>query len=145
MGCSEEEKIEYKEANALLRHYHTLQWVSGTVFIPAAFAILGLTWEVKECITLVFFAFLSIWLYAVWYVIQHRYQDFVDVAQKRIWELEKRACLHLHLQIKQKDIERMKEKPISTTLRKMSNFSLYVMPISLVVLWVARIFIAKHL
>jgi len=100
------EKIEYEQANELFRHYHRLQWISGTVFISASFAILGLTWEIKELHLLFLFFLISVFLYVIWAIIQKRYQDFVEVARDRMLELEKMMGLDLHLKIKKEIIKK---------------------------------------
>ena len=139
MVILEKEKIEYQEAHALYRHYHNLQWVSGTIFISMAFGILGLTWEVRNPIALLFFMTVSLVLYFLWFAIQIRYQDFAETARDRIWKLEEQMGLNLHLQIKEEDEERKSKKPIRYTLKRMHYMTRYIIPLSLGILWVLRI------
>ena len=138
MVILEKEKIEYEQANELLRHYHTLQWISGTVFISTAFAIIGLTWEVRELLALCLFATLSFSLYTIWAIIQGRYQDYVKIILDRIWKLERLMCLDLHLQIKRQDEVELQRNPIRHSLKKVRNLIRYVMPSFLVLLWVLK-------
>ena len=44
----EKNKLEYQEANALFRHYFETMWIVETIFFSVAFAILGLSWEVRD-------------------------------------------------------------------------------------------------
>lgn len=116
-----------------------LQWVSGTVFISTAFAILGLTWQIKELNSLFLFLSVSFSLYIIWLVIQGRYQDYVNIILDRIWKLEGLMCLNLHLQIKQQDDRELKKKPIRHSLKRMHYWTHYIMPIFLGFLWIFRV------
>lgn len=142
MAILERDKIEYEQANELLRHYHTLQWISGTVFISTAFVILGLTGEIREPLVLCFFAVVSFSLYTIWAIILRRYQDYVKIALERIGELEKLMCLDLHLRIKRQDEAGLLRNPVRHSLKRMHYFTRWVMPLFLVLLWALRVKLA---
>ena len=134
----DKDKVEYQEANALLRNYNSVSWIAGSIFFSAAFAIVGLTWEVRELLLLITFAITSMGLYMIGFLIGERLQFYVDRILERIWELERQMGLNLHLLIKRKDEEATLKSPILHSLGKLRYLKRLILLV-LLLFWVLRI------
>jgi hypothetical protein len=145
MVVLEEDKIEYQEANALHRQYLSLQMVVFPAFASASFAIFYLTWELKEVNDFIIYAFASIVLYLIGFAIWKRYTQFLEVIRKRIYVLEKRMGLDLHLLIKKRDEAAKLKSPILHQLSRVRFYCRILLPTLLGLLWVLRICIALGL
>jgi hypothetical protein len=137
----EKNKLEYQEANALFRHYFETTWIVETIFFSVAFAILGLSWEVRDLALLSIVAVASIGLFMFGLLIGARYTFYMDVILKRILELEKQMGLNLHFLIKSKDEEKALKSPILHSLKKLKYLNIILL-VFLMFLWVLRIFFA---
>jgi len=138
MVVLDKDKIEYQEANALLRHYNSVEWMAGSIFFSAAFAILGLTWEVEESNLLVIFAVTSVGLFTFGFLVERRFGFYCDTILERIWELERQMGMNLHLSIKRKDREATLKSPILHSLQKIRYLTVFIMVV-FILFWILRI------
>jgi len=134
----EKDKIEYQEANALFRHWNRVGWMANSIFVSAAYAVLGLTWEVTDVALLILFAMTSMGLSIIGFLAVKRLYFYGNTILDRIWQLEKQMGLNLHLLIKRKDEEATLKSPILHSLKKLRTVDL-IIRVVLLLLWVLRI------
>jgi hypothetical protein len=137
----EKNRLEYREANALFRLYFETAWIVEAVSFSVAFAILGLSWAVKQWALLSILAAVSIGLISFGFLIRLGNTFYMDLILKRIRELERQMGLNLHLMIKSKDEEAALKSPILYSLRKLKYLTIILL-VFLVFLWGLRVFLA---
>lgn len=144
MWHTEEERsialTEYAQGNELVKHYDTLDWIVGSIFIPISLGLLGLSYTdqaIKQIpSSLIVLAIASISIYFIWLCLDNRYGYFCKIIYSRLREIERQYGMDLHQKIHRID----SAQPFRETRR--ASFWIKIIGIVLCVIWFVRIFSA---
>ncbi len=129
--------IEYVQANELVRHYDTVDWIVGSIFIPISITLLGVSFtepilEQGLGVALAL-SISSIGMYLVWLLLDWRYSFFCQVAYERIHKIEERFGMDTHRRINRKDREQS-----ARSIRR-AHFWIRLFFFVIFAVWIARI------
>lgn len=138
----EEERIveleEYVQGNGLVKHYDTIDWVIGSIFIPISLTILGLSFtepiiNLKSVLPVAILCSLSISILLIWLLLDNRFSFFCKQIYERLREIERKYGMNTHEKIHHEDNARCYK-----ILRRAQNW-IRIFAIMIFIAWVLRI------
>ena len=128
---------EYRQGNELVRHYDTIDWVVGSIFIPISISLFGLSFTdvaLKHVPTSIIALFVgSTAIFLLWLALDQRFGYFCKIAYKRLQALEREYGMDLHLMIDREDHQQSCRKA------KRASFWIWVFFGLLLIAWALRI------
>ena len=134
---------EYRQGNELVRHYDTIDWVVGSIFIPISMSLFGLSYTdiaLRHAPTSIIALFVgSIAIFLLWLMLDQRFGYYCQIAYKRLRALERDYGMDLHEKINREDHQQ------SCRSVKRASFWIWVFFVLLLSAWILRIFSMIHI